>query len=200
MTAKGQKNTNPRKMRNSVAQQVLKERRQVRVWELYAQHIPQFQIREILIKEGYTGTSQSTVSNDLNCIRDRYLEDMKEGYDAHLVKELSRIDAVEKAAWEEFEFSKIKSTVIKGEKGKPDKTIVSRKIAATEWPPIILKCVEMRCKLLKLGKEESSTTNNVVVQFPFDALVQSITPEDQLRMRIAEVEQPLKGDENEVAS
>ena len=136
--------------------------------------------------------SMSTVTNDLAGIREEWIKSAVRDFDAQRSEELARIDYLESVAWDAWERSKKIRTIRHREvlsmiklKGK-DKTIEALAAKDRELVPIsdktktikmeavgdpkfldqVIKCIELRMKLLCLVKEDKpSTTNNYLINW-----------------------------------
>lgn len=117
------------------------------------------------------GVSQSCVSRDLTWIRSQWKREMETKFNENLVKELAKIDNLERMCWEAWEKSakdyKQKTTKAKGkipgkDKGtnvpKPDYLEKTDKEVTAFGDPRFLQgvqwCIERRCKLLGLDAPE----------------------------------------------
>jgi len=131
------------------------EERRVKVAELYLQNHRYFEICEKL------AVSYETVKKDVEIIRNEWLEKRNDKYDAWMMREIEKIDLVEKQAWEEWHRSKLdaetritEAEADDEEMGKlsPKKATVKKQgqTADPRYMDIILKCSDQRAKLLGL--------------------------------------------------
>ena len=131
------------------------EERRVKVAELYLQNHRYYEICEKLT------VSYDTVKKDVEIIRNEWLEKRNDKYDAWMMREIEKIDLVEKQAWEEWHRSKLdaetritEAEADDEEMGKlaPKKATVKKQgqTADPRYMDIILKCSDQRAKLLGL--------------------------------------------------
>ena len=104
-----------------------RERRRTKVGRLYTEGWNQTEIACKL------GVAQSTVSEDLKLVRKRWLELQVSNLEEARAEELEKIRLVVRNAWEGWEQSKRKNGY-----------------GSSRYLNILLKCVDMECKLLGL--------------------------------------------------
>lgn len=120
--------------------------------------------------------NQSVVSDDLDYIRKEWLEKVVESFDMRKAMEVARIDWIENRMTEAFEKSCLEDSVTKtkektsGVFGDTFKETVARKRTPgnTKYIEKIQWCIEMRCKIfgiIKDEKRESINTNIINIQW-----------------------------------
>jgi hypothetical protein len=143
------------------------EARRVRVAELYVHGLDgrkqrQSDIARIIADEfpSPSGSgkpySQSSIANDLKCMRQEWRTQRAEKIDEMIDLELARIDQVEREAWVAWERSVGKNTTIT-EKTSADGSETSIKTEKLAGDPrflsIQLDCVKKRCEVLGLNAD-----------------------------------------------
>lgn len=184
------------------------------VSQLYLKGLPQPEIAKRL------ACSQPTVSSDLRAMQVLWLEGAMKAFDERKSEEIARIDLVETEAWSAWERSKVeymahstrtektmqyqpvpgarvdKTTgrVPKKLELVPSKVVKDRKlmrtIGDTKYLDVVAWCIEMRCKITGVFKEQASITTNVTV-LNFDQLAEAVAAAgmgvDPLEQRILDV-------------
>jgi hypothetical protein len=134
----------------------------VTIAELYIKGVYQSVIAKQL------GLSQVQISYDLKAIQKQWIKETTLSLDQYKGKELARLDEVERTAWDGYSRSKqeFKSKIIKGKeleknkegqtKGKSiEQTIkTEERVGNPKFLDVIVKCIELRCKLLGLNEED----------------------------------------------
>lgn len=147
--------------------------------ELYIKGKRQSEIAEII------GVTQQQISFDLKSIQKDWLKNTAILLDEFKVKELAKLDQLEREAWEAWRRSigkiETKTIIAKGlkqnEEGKissnliDQNTRVEEKIGDPRFLDIVIRCVEKRCKLLGLdmptklaGVDGGPLTINIIEQ------------------------------------
>lgn len=123
----------------------------------------QFDICERL---GMDRSQNSTISRDLKAIREEWKQSAVRDFDEAKGKELARLDAVEREAWEAWERSKVQreTTRTKRRTGDTLSDEAELKKESRDGDPrflaMVIDCVDKRCELLGLvvkGKDEQNS-------------------------------------------
>lgn len=155
---------------NSTRRAVVTEQRRNKVSAMYLAGKNQYEIAEAC------GCSQQQISLDLKKIRAEWRTERVAKIDAHMDKELARLDQVEAEAWQAWERSK-RNEVTKqeksgnrpGDQGGPfdEKSKTVRGQAGDpRFLSVVLDCVKKRCELLGLNaavKSEVAVTGDAIM-------------------------------------
>jgi hypothetical protein len=141
-------------------------KRQERVAELYTLGWSQHKIAQDL------KVSQQTISLDLKSLRAAWTENSMFSMNEAVGQQLGKLDLVEMRAWESFEISMRGQPVkVRGEDGEPldpVQYVPWEKVPAMfpgdpKYLEIVKDCVEKRCKIFGIGKEDKVQNNTVNV-------------------------------------
>lgn len=167
---------------------------------LYCKGKYQSEIAEII------GVSQPQIAYDLQEIHKRWREASAHNINEAKQRELTRIDNLERAAWESFERSKetfvstTNETESKGERDKDNKPIASKgrvskrteeRYGDPRFLMVVKECIDKRCKILGLDaplKVEDVTPPRPIermTQEEIEAEIQKITTNGIGRTRAA---------------
>jgi len=120
------------------------------------------QVARLYLK-GYTqrwianelGISQSSVSADLKRIREQWRIEAAHKYEAWLMEQLAKLDAIEQEAWAGWERSQQNAvTITNGPKGATTST--RNQAGDPRFLDMALSVIERRCRLLGLGAGEET--------------------------------------------
>ena len=99
------------------------------------------------------GISQTTVSRDLDAIRESWKQSAIRDYGLAVAKELAKVDRIERRAWDAWEKSLRPRVTVSNEKnalGDKRRKVVEGQSGNPSHLQIVLQCVERRCQLLGL--------------------------------------------------
>ena len=136
-------------MRPAQRQLEIAERRR-RVADLYPRGCTQWEIARSF------GVDQGQVSRDLAHVRSEWLAVAVQDFNEHKSRELARIDAVERTAWEAFErsckqASKRTAKKVSGGKAREEATLHEQgRDGDPRFLQVVLDCVRRRCLILGL--------------------------------------------------
>lgn len=112
--------------------------------------------------------TRQTVYNDIKVLRDQWRQEANLPIADLRAKELAKIDELERVAWESFEISKGDKIVSKfgtvlpaaaGSKptvaAGPIRTVTKSQAGNPKWLDIIDKCVNRRCEILGIKKQQN---------------------------------------------
>jgi len=156
-----------------------RERDYLKETELYLKGKYQVEIAEEI------GITQQQVGYDLRIIQKRWIKETILNLDQHRIKELGKIDQLEREAWDAWEKSKdesnVKITYAKGLTQDKEGKLTSSSLDKTnkvedgngnpKYLEIVLKCIERRCKMLGIdapAKVEHSGDgkNPIIIKLP----------------------------------
>jgi len=135
----------------------------VKIAELYIKGVYQAEIATEL------NLDQSTISRDLKAIQAEWVKNTTLDLDHFKGKEIAKIDQVERTAWEGYTRSleKFKSTITTGKgitedketgkvtAGNKDQVVkVEERNGDPRFLDVVMKCIERRCKIMGLDKED----------------------------------------------
>lgn len=119
------------------------EHRRAKVAHLYGRCVTPAEIAEQL------GVSRSTVSKDLNVIREEWRRQLASSVEERLGDEIARLDAIEREAWEQWDRSKLDAeSVTTGDSGEC--RTVKKQSGNPAYLDLIRKTIETRAKLTGL--------------------------------------------------
>jgi len=140
------------------------QKRQEKVAELYASGWPQSKIASEL------KVSQQLISLDLKSLRAAWAENSMWSMNEAVGQQLGKLDLVEMRAWESFEISmKGPPRAVKDDAGNPTgefepwESLPSLFPGDPKYLEIVKDCVEKRCKIFGIGKEDKVQNNTVNV-------------------------------------
>ena len=127
--------------------------------------------------------SRSTVSKDINSIRDEWRATRADAIGKELLHELARIDAIERETWTQWESSKVEEVTTRAEteviittdsSGRQVRTPGSEKVvrstklrnADPRYMDSIRWCIEQRCKLLGLVQNAAAISGKLALTGP----------------------------------
>lgn len=150
-----------------------KEERQDQAACMYLKGMTQWEIGRVL------KISQQQVSVDLATIRDRWKQWSVEAFDAKLEREVAKIDRLEMVYWQRFEIS---CRCRKDEDGEE-----IEQPGDIRWLDAVMKCIEMRLKLMGAFKENNTTVNQLFLQW--DQMYERQHVHDPLQLEIDKLRQ-----------
>lgn len=163
------------------------EERDAKIAALYLQGVPQYQIAMRIGYDRTAGAGRVMVCNSLKRIRENWLQSSLLDFNERKALELAKLDRLESKAWELLEKSekeKVSSeeyqeladalnAPAKNPRGRPKKkrggksSLKVKKeemIGDSRYMQIIIKCIEMRCKITDLLKPEPRALGGEVSQ------------------------------------
>ena len=142
-----------------------REVRRALVAELYLKQYTQVEITKIIEKDDrFTDVTRQTITYDLNAIRKQWRETTTRNLDEDKERELSRIDALEREYWRQYEASMEDRLITSQEgrldaKGQPQPTKASKRTETRTGDPRYLAgiqwCIQQRCIMLGLNEPET---------------------------------------------
>lgn len=137
------------------AEDLAAERRRVEVASLYCQGMFVINIADKL------GVTRQTIHKDLRIIKERWREEQVNDIDEKMLNELTKIDEVERNAWEAWERSigKVKQTKTTDHpKGQTYEELIKEQAGDPRFLFVVLGCVKKRCEILGLNAPEQVKT------------------------------------------
>jgi transcriptional regulator with XRE-family HTH domain len=177
-----------KKVHRPEAMKTNKERRRPVIADLYCKGWTQREIaRELNLSEG-------RISQELKAMREMWKAEFIEAIDTMKGVEVRRVLHLERTYWAEFDKTCKRKVYPKGEDGKPDYDAPDSEVRVVEVPgdPQLLAgirgCMELRCKILGLAREDKGDTrvNVFTVESVAAAVVEARKAEEV--DRLAEVE------------
>ena len=149
--------------------------RRKRVAEMYMAGSGQWEIARTI------GIERETVFLDLGYIRKAWLEKMVGDFDSRKAEELAKIDHIERRMWESYDRScgedqvtRTKEKYTSAEGNEAYKNVVTKRKTPgnTKYIEKIQWCIELRCKIFGIIKDEKrESVNNNIVQIQWDQVV-----------------------------